>query len=160
MELTITKERALATLKNGFTKAEALLKDEQKINELLLRMEEKFKVIPGIGEKLSHIPAFISLVRSYIKKEYTKVPLGTLIAIISAIIYCVSPADLIPDTIPGFGIVDDAVSESESLVFTTSSSSLTSTMTYISSRSTPVPPVPYPSFRKQPATALRTSQPR
>ena len=108
MELTITKERALATLKNGFTKAEALLKDEQKINELLLRMEEKFKVIPGIGEKLSHIPVFISLVRSYIKKEYTKVPLGTLIAIISAIIYCVSPADLIPDTIPGVGIVDDA----------------------------------------------------
>ena len=108
MELTITKERALATLKNGFTKAEALLKDDQKINELLLRMEEKFKVIPGIGEKLSHIPVFISLVRSYIKKEYTKVPLGTLIAIISAIIYCVSPADLIPDTIPGFGIVDDA----------------------------------------------------
>ena len=54
------------------------------------------------------IPILISLVRSYIRKEYKDVPIGTIVAIISALIYCLSPVDAIPDIIPGFGYVDDA----------------------------------------------------
>lgn len=50
----------------------------------------------------------ILLVRNYIKKEYTEIPLGSIIAIISALIYVISPADLIPDNIPGIGYLDDA----------------------------------------------------
>jgi uncharacterized membrane protein YkvA (DUF1232 family) len=66
------------------------------------------KDIPALGDKLSHVPVFISLVRSYIKKEYDKVPIGTVIAIISALAYILSPVDLIPDFIPGIGVIDDA----------------------------------------------------
>ena len=45
---------------------------------------------------------------NYIKKEYTDVPIGTVIAIISALIYVLSPADIIPDGILGVGYLDDA----------------------------------------------------
>lgn len=51
----------------------------------------------------------ISLIRRYVKKEYTEVPLGTIIAIISALIYVLSPIDFVPDAIPGAGYIDDAL---------------------------------------------------
>ncbi|EEA85918.1 YkvA family protein [Peptacetobacter hiranonis] len=43
----------------------------------------------------------------YVKKEYTDIPIGTIIAILSALIYFVSPIDFIPDSIPGIGYLDD-----------------------------------------------------
>lgn len=84
------------------------LKDDEKMEELLQRMEQKLKIIPKLGETLSALPVFVSLVRSYIKKEYTKVPFASIISIVAAIIYVVAPVDLIPDAIPVLGITDDA----------------------------------------------------
>ena len=51
----------------------------------------------------------MSLIRSYVKKEYTDIPIGSILAIISALIYFVSPIDIVPDFIPGVGYVDDAL---------------------------------------------------
>ena len=44
-------------------------------------------MVPGLGDTLAIVPTMISLVRSYTKKEYTEIPLGTIIAIVSALIY-------------------------------------------------------------------------
>lgn len=43
-----------------------------------------------------------------IKKEYSDVPIGTIIAIMGALIHFVSPIDIIPDSIPVKGYFDDA----------------------------------------------------
>ena len=51
----------------------------------------------------------MSLVRSYVKKEYTEPPITSMISIVVALIYFLSPVDLIPDIVPGAGYVDDAV---------------------------------------------------
>ena len=93
----------------GKKKAEKLLKDEDKLEKLLQKIKNKLKVLPIIGNTFSLVPAMISLVRSYIKKEYTEIPLGSILGIISAIIYIVSPFDLVPDILPaGTGYIDDA----------------------------------------------------
>ena len=92
----------------GCKKAEKLLADPDKLEVLLQKLEKKFKVIPYVGETFSLVPAMISLVRSYIRKEYTEIPLGSIVGIISALIYILSPVDLIPDPIPGVGYLDDA----------------------------------------------------
>ena len=50
----------------------------------------------------------ISMVRAYVKKQYTEVPVGTILLAVAALIYVVNPWDLIPDYILGVGFIDDA----------------------------------------------------
>lgn len=101
-------KKAEEVLKKGYKKAEKLLEDEDKVERFLQRLEKKLKKVPVAGEKLAVVPIMVSLVRSYIKKEYTDIPIGTIIAILSALIYFVSPIDIIPDSIPVIGYFDDA----------------------------------------------------
>lgn len=96
------------TLESGYAQAEEMLKDQDKMERFLQRLEHKLKVIPIAGEKLADVPIMASLIRSYVKKEYTDIPIGTVMAIISALIYFVSPIDIVPDSVPVLGYFDDA----------------------------------------------------
>lgn len=102
------EEKAKQELEVRYAKAEKLLNDEDKMEKFLKRLEDKLKKVPVAGNVLAIIPTLISLLRSFIKKEYTEVPLGTIISIIGALIYFLSPIDAIPDVIPGAGYLDDA----------------------------------------------------
>ena len=105
----MNKKQADKELKKGFKKAKKLIKDKDKTEEFLQRLENKLKEIPKIGKTLSMVPILISLVRNYIKGDYKTVPLGTIIAALSALIYVFIVLDFMPDTIPGIGYIDDAL---------------------------------------------------
>lgn len=107
MKKLFSRKKAKDTLEEGYEEAQEMLKDEDKMEKFLQRLEKKLRVVPVAGNKLSHVPVMASLLRSFVKKEYTDVPIGTITAIISALVYFVSPIDLIPDLLPG-GYVDDA----------------------------------------------------
>lgn len=104
----MAKPKAELLLESNFSKAERIAKDPDALERLLQRLEEKLKQVPIAGDTLSNIPVLASMVRSYACKDYPNIPLGTMVAIISALIYFLSPIDLIPDAIPGVGYVDDA----------------------------------------------------
>jgi uncharacterized membrane protein YkvA (DUF1232 family) len=108
MKEFISEEKAKELLEQNQDEAKALISDEDKMERFLQRLEKKLKIVPVVGTKLSDIPIMASLVRSYVKKEYTDVPIGTIIALVSALIYFVSPIDVIPDSIPVLGYFDDA----------------------------------------------------
>lgn len=108
IEALQTDEKIAEQIGKNKSKAEDLLKDKNKMEHFLERLERKLSKIPLAGKYLSDVPVFISLVKDYINKEYTEIPMGSIIAIISALIYLVNPMDLIPDVIPGIGYLDDA----------------------------------------------------
>ena len=108
MDDNLHEQIAHKELEKTYAKAESLLEDRDQLEEFLQRLEKKLKEIPHIGEGLSSVPVMASLINSYVKKEYTDIPMGTIIAIIGALVYFVSPVDLIPDVIPGIGLLDDA----------------------------------------------------
>ncbi|MBQ6570190.1 MAG: DUF1232 domain-containing protein [Clostridia bacterium] len=108
MKKELSEQEALVELEKGYEKAEKILGNESKTERFLQRLEKKMKVIPIVGERLADIPVLASLVIHYFKREYTDLPIGTIIAVVSALIYFVSPLDIMPDILPGLGYVDDA----------------------------------------------------
>ena len=107
MKKIFNKKKAKDTLEEGYEEAQEMLKDEDKMERFLQRLEKKLRVIPLAGNTLSDVPVMASLLRSFVKKEYTDIPIGTITAVVSALVYFVSPIDLIPDLLPG-GYIDDA----------------------------------------------------
>lgn len=107
MKKIFNKKKAKDTLEEGYEEAQEMLKDGDKMERFLQRLEKKLKVIPLAGNTLSDVPVMASLLRSFVKKEYTDIPIGTITAVVSALVYFVSPIDLIPDLLPG-GYIDDA----------------------------------------------------
>ena len=103
----INEEEAKKQLEKGLVKAEKIINDKDKFDEFLKKLEHKLERVPLAGGTLSMIPTMIALIKSYIKKEYTEIPVGSITAIISALLYWLSPIDLIPDFLPG-GYIDDA----------------------------------------------------
>ena len=103
------RKKAEKGLKKRYAIAEEIIKDKNKLDDFLERLERKIKEVPKIGEKLSHVIVMVSLVKHYATKEYTDFPMASLIAVVAALVYFISPIDLIPDGIPIAGYVDDAL---------------------------------------------------
>ena len=87
-------EKAKEALAGFAGQAEDLIKNPGKLEELLQQFEEKMKDVPVAGEALSRVPLMISMIRSYITKEYTNVSPKVIVTLVAAIIYLLKGKDL------------------------------------------------------------------
>lgn len=62
-----------------------------------------------LGRFLRDVKLMIALVRDYRNGTYRQIPWYALSAIVAALLYVLSPVDLIPDVIPILGYTDDAL---------------------------------------------------
>lgn len=98
------------------TSKELLLESAAKVGEAELRrvIAEEQAILRKVsgGEPLhrflADIRTLLSLLRDFSSGAYQAVPLGTIAVVGGALCYLLSPVDLIPDFIPGVGLVDDA----------------------------------------------------
>ena len=105
MEMNMEQAREL--LDKGVEEAEEVIQNPSKVDEILLQLEEKLKEVPAIGSTLADLPLMISMVKAWIKKEYTEVSPKVIACLVGAVIYLLKQKDLISDSIPVIGIVDD-----------------------------------------------------
>lgn len=61
----------------------------------------------SLGDTKEQALLLAEFVKAWYKKEYRHVSKGTVLSIVAALIYFVSPIDLIPDFLVGIGLVDD-----------------------------------------------------
>lgn len=99
----------------NYQEAEKMLNHPDKIDRMLKRLEKKLQGLPKLGGALAYIPKMGLLINSYIRGQYSDVPIGTIIGVIGVVMYFVLPFDAIPDFVPGVGYLDDAAVASGSL---------------------------------------------
>ncbi len=106
-----TKEELQRALYSKSGEASAIIEDEGKWSAFKTKFEsflKKVKKVPVLGNVIDDITCMVELVESYVKKEYTAIPKGTIISIVAVLIYLISPIDIVPDAIPVLGYMDDA----------------------------------------------------
>ena len=61
-----------------------------------------------LKEVWGSLMAMLRMMKAYFKGDYREIPWETMALIVVAVVYFVSPIDLIPDFIPIAGYIDDA----------------------------------------------------
>lgn len=107
MAKDITPEEAKAELEKRTKKVTD--EDIQKVIEKERDIEEKIKGAGPLREYLDAVKSMFALVKAYWNGEYREIPWFTIAAVVAALLYVLSPVDLIPDVIPVIGMVDDAL---------------------------------------------------
>jgi uncharacterized membrane protein YkvA (DUF1232 family) len=90
-------------------KASELVNDKSKT---LSKIEEGLKIASAnkgaLNDVRSQLLLLFSLTKDYAKGNYVDIPKTTIVSVLAALLYFISPIDLVPDFIVGMGFLDDA----------------------------------------------------
>jgi uncharacterized membrane protein YkvA (DUF1232 family) len=86
-------------------------KNPDKLKDLTTKARQKAESAGRSGplkDLWESMMALLRLIRAYAKGEYRQVPAQSLVLIVAAVLYFLTPLDVIPDFIFGLGYLDDA----------------------------------------------------
>ena len=103
--------QASAAFNQAQTKAEQYAKDPKKLGKLFEEAAKKSTQTSRgpFGETWAYLQAMIRLIRAYATGDYRDITWQSLVIVVLAIVYFVSPIDVIPDFVPFIGFLDDAL---------------------------------------------------
>ncbi len=87
--------------------AKSYINQPKKTNSVLRRALDKINNNSSLSVVFSPVRLFVDMIRSYQSGEYRNIRRTTILKVIGALIYLVSPIDLVPDFVLGFGLADD-----------------------------------------------------
>lgn len=90
-------------------RAEAAVEQPERVGDVARRAAEKLKKHRGaLGSLSRDLPTLVRLARAWARGEYRAVPWKSVVLVVGALLYFISPVDLLPDFLPGLGFLDDA----------------------------------------------------
>ncbi|MBD1380372.1 YkvA family protein [Metabacillus arenae] len=90
-------------------KAKRFLNSKKKTNSLLKQSEAKGNEKEGeLKGSWRTLRTFVEAIKAWKSGEYPHFPKKSVVIIVAALIYFVTPIDLVPDFLIGLGILDDA----------------------------------------------------
>ena len=94
-------------LNTVISKVKNIMQNPADVDHILVQLEEKLKTVPVAGSVLADVPLMIAMVKAWITKEYTVVSPKVIACLIGAALYLVNRKDVIPDSWPLIGMIDD-----------------------------------------------------
>lgn len=107
----ITKKK-ITTFKSAKQEAEQVMESDRASKSLIeqvLKLLGDKRVQREIGKFFDNLKILFEMFKAYLKGVYKEIPWQTITMIVAALVYFVSPIDVIPDFILGVGYADDAV---------------------------------------------------
>lgn len=93
--------RAVAAVAHGTGKTlEAIDKASRKL--------EPLASLPIIGGTVADVQDIISMLDDYYHGRYKKLPVSVILGSVAIVAYLLSPFDIVPDSVPFLGFIDDA----------------------------------------------------
>ena len=89
-------------------RARRLLKSPQKLQRVVERARRKSaRAARSLGDAFADLKAMLHLVQAWLSRQYSGVSYASLVLIVGAIVYFLTPTDFVPDFIVWLGLVDD-----------------------------------------------------
>jgi uncharacterized membrane protein YkvA (DUF1232 family) len=100
-----------AFFRKAVSEAAECAKSPGRLKHLFKEASRKAREVPkgAFYERWAYLMAMIRLIRAYYQGEYRDISWQHFIIIVAAVIYFLTPADVISDWIPVEGFVDDAL---------------------------------------------------
>lgn len=90
--------------------AEEIVERSPRLRALARRAQSRMRAPKSrLGSLRTDLPVLIRLVRAYARGDYRRLPWKSIVLATAALLYFVTPFDLVPDFIVGTGFLDDAV---------------------------------------------------
>ena len=94
-----------------FKKAKETLTENEKVKGLISEVKDKVEEINSDSDErttfIYQLQVIIRMVRAHINGSYRAFSATTILTLVFALVYFITPIDLIPDFIPALGLTDD-----------------------------------------------------
>lgn len=92
-------------------RAKDTVSQNEKVQSLLTDVKGRLEKISNDSNERStfihQLQVIVRMVRAYISGNYSAFSTSTLVTLVFALVYFITPIDLIPDFIPALGLTDD-----------------------------------------------------
>lgn len=95
-------------LKNFESKAKEIFNDNEKLRELIESVRKEIENNDKLKDIVGELRLFVDMTKDYINGEYKEISERTIILVVAALLYLISPIDILPDFLLG-GYLDDLI---------------------------------------------------